>query len=149
MIQDTNMNKIQFRLSVLTFLAGMLALTSVQAGNESAEAVAKIDVNSAQAYVAQHENAVILDVRTPAEYDMSHITGAVNVNVQNDDFATLVAGLDKDKTYLVHCTKNPANGRSARALETLQELGFRNLYNLEGGYIAWKEAELPLTEADN
>jgi len=92
---------------------------------------------------------VILDVRTPAEYDMSHITGAMNANVQNDDFATMVAGLDKDKTYLVHCTRNPADGRSARALVTLQELGFRNLYNLEGGYIAWKEAELPLTEADN
>ncbi len=149
MIQDTNMNKNKFRLSVLTFLAGMLALTSVQAGNESTEAIAKIDVNSAQEYVAQHENAVIMDVRTPAEYDMSHITGAMNVNVQNDDFATMVAGLDKDKTYLVHCTRNPADGRSARALETLQELGFRNLYNLEGGYIAWKEAELPLTEANN
>ncbi len=143
------MNMINFRLSGLTFLAGMLALTSVQAGNESAEAVAKIDVNTAQEYVAQHENAVIMDVRTPAEYDLSHITGAVNVNVQNDDFASTVAGPDKDKTYLVHCTRNPANGRSARALEKLQELGFRNLYNLEGGYIAWKEAELPLTEANN
>jgi len=143
------MNKTKFRFSVLAFLAGILALTSVQAGGEAAETVAKIDVNSAQEYVAQHENAVILDVRTPAEYDMSHITGAMNVNVQNDDFATMVAGLDKDKTYLVHCTRNPADGRSARALVTLQELGFRNLYNLEGGYIAWKEAELPLTEADN
>ena len=143
------MNKTKFRFSVLAFLAGILALTSVQAAGEAAETVAKIDVNSAQEYVAQHENAVILDVRTPAEYDMSHITGAMNVNVQNDDFATMVAGLDKDKTYLVHCTRNPADGRSARALETLQELGFRNLYNLEGGYIAWKEAELPLTEAKN
>ena len=141
------MNKIRFHLSGLTFLAGMLALASVQAGNEST--VAKIDVNSAQEYVAQHENAVIMDVRTPVEYEMSHITGAMNVNVQNDDFVSMVAGLDKDKTYLVHCTRNPADGRSARALETLQELGFRNLYNLEGGYIAWKEAELPLTEADN
>ena len=137
------MNKTKFRFSVLTFLAGILALISVQAGGEAAETAAKIDVNSAQEYVAQHENAVILDVRTPAEYDMSHITGAMNVNVQNDDFATMVAGLDKDKTYLVHCTRNPADGRSARALETLQELGFRNLYNLEGGYIAWKKQSYP------
>ena len=68
------MNKTKFRFSVLTFLAGILALTSVQAGGEAAETAAKIDVNSAQEYVAQHENAVILDVRTPAEYDMSHIT---------------------------------------------------------------------------
>ncbi len=70
----------------------------------------------------------------------------MNVNVQDDDFASLVAGLDKDRTYLVHCTANPVDGRSSRAMETLQSLGFRNLYSLEGGYIAWKEAELPLTE---
>ncbi len=143
------MNKINFRLSSLIFLAGILAMTSVQAEDEAGEAVEKIDVHAAQEYAAQHENAVLLDVRTPAEYEMSHIPGAVNVNVQNDDFASMVAGLDKNKTYLVHCTKNPANGRSARALETLQELGFRNLYSIEGGYVAWREAELPLAEADN
>jgi rhodanese-related sulfurtransferase len=78
---------------------------------------------------------------------MSHITGAMNIDVQDENFANMVAALDKDKTYLVHCIKNPAGGRSSRALETLQELGFKNLYNLEGGYIAWQEAALPLTEA--
>jgi rhodanese-related sulfurtransferase len=131
------------------FLAGMLSMTSALAEDTAETAVEKIDVKTAQDYVAQHENAVIMDVRTPAEYTLSHIPGAMNVNVQDDDFATMVAALDKDKTYLVHCTKNPANGRSARALETLRELGFRNLYSLEGGYIAWKEADLPLTEGDN
>jgi rhodanese-related sulfurtransferase len=99
--------------------------------------------------VAKNDNAVIVDVRTPTEFDMSHITGAMNVNVQNDDFAAMVAKLDKDKTYLVHCTRNPENGRSSRALETMQSLGFKNLYSLKGGYVAWKEAELPLTETDN
>lgn len=148
-IEDTNMNKFSFRLSGLILLAGMLATTSTQAEDEAAMAVEKINVNSAQEYVAQHENAMIVDVRTPVEYDMSHITGAMNVNVQDDDFKSMVAALDKDKTYLVHCTRNPENGRSSRALETLQELGFKNLYSLEGGYVAWKEAELPLTEAEN
>jgi len=143
------MNKTNFRLSGLMFIVGILAIASVQAEGDAGKAVAKIDVNSAQEYVAQHEHAVIMDVRTPAEFDLSHITGAMNINVQDDNFESLVAGLDKDKTYLVHCTKNPAGGRSSRALETLQDLGFKNLYNLEGGYIAWKEAELPLTGAGN
>jgi len=143
------MNKISFRLSSLIFLAGVLAMSNAQAEDEADKAVEEIDVHAAQEYAAQHENAVLLDVRTPAEYNMSHIPGAINLNVQNDDFKSMVAGLDKNKTYLVHCTKNPANGRSARALDTLQELGFRNLYSIEGGYVAWREAELPLTEADN
>jgi rhodanese-related sulfurtransferase len=34
-------------------------------------------------------------------------------------------------------------------LETLQSLGFQHLYSLEGGYVAWKDAELPLTEPSN
>ncbi len=143
------MNKTRFRLPCLALLATMFAIGVVQAGEETNMAVEKIEVTAAKDYVAQHDNAVIMDVRTPVEYDMSHITGAMNVNVQDDDFESMVAGLDKDKTYLVHCTRNPGNGRSSRALETLQSLGFKNLYSLEGGYIAWKDAELPLTEADN
>jgi len=143
------MRNTNIRLSGLICLAAVLAMVTVQAQDESASAIEKIEVTAAQDYVADHEDALIMDVRTPAEFELSHITGALNVNVQADDFESMVAGLDKDKTYLVHCTKNPANGRSSRALETLQSLGFRNLYSIEGGYIAWQEAELPLTEADN
>lgn len=126
-----------------------LAMPTVQAGEAENAATASIDVNAAQDFVAMHEDAVVIDVRTPAEYETSHITDAVNVNVQDDSFAETAAALDPDKTYIVHCTKNPADGRSSRALETLRELGFRNLYSLEGGYVAWKEAELPLTEAED
>jgi len=143
------MDNIKLRLSGVILFAVMLTMASVQAEEEQVTAVDKIKVTAAKEYVAGHDNAIIMDVRTPAEYDMSHITGALNVNVQDDDFESMVAGLDKDKTYLVHCTKNPVGGRSSRALETLQQMGFKNLYSLEGGYIAWQEAELPLTEADN
>ena len=143
------MDNIKLRLSGVILLATMLTITSVQSEEEQATAVDKIEVTAAKEYVARHDDAIIMDVRTPAEYDMSHITGAMNVNVQDDDFESMVAELDKNKTYLVHCTKNPADGRSSQALETLQQLGFKNLYSLEGGYIAWKEAELPLTEANN
>lgn len=133
----------------LCLLASVLLFTAVQAGEEAKPTVESIGVAAAREYVAQHEDAVIIDVRTPVEFDMSHITGAINANVQGDDFESLLGGLDKEKTYLVHCTRNPENGRSARALETMRRLGFKNLYSLEGGYVAWKEAELPLTEAEN
>ena len=143
------MNNTRPGLAILFSLICMLAISTIQAGEETNTAVEKIGVETAKNYVARHDNAIIMDVRTPVEYEMSHITGAMNVNVQDDDFASLVAGLDKDKTYLVHCTRNPGNGRSSRALEAMQGLGFKNLYSLEGGYVAWKEAELPLTEAEN
>ncbi len=135
--------------SGLLILASLLAVSLVQANDDVQGSVTAIEVNAAREFVARHENAVIMDVRTPVEYEMSHITGSVNVNVQDESFESMVVALDPNKTYIVHCTKNPAGGRSSRALETLKSLGFKHLYSLEGGYVAWEDAELPLTEPSN
>jgi len=135
--------------SVLLISVGLFALSLAQADDDSQDLVTTIEVNAAKEFVARHENAVIMDVRTPVEYEMSHIPGAVNVNVQDESFEGMVVALDPTKTYIVHCARNPGNGRSNRALETLQSLGFKHLYSLEGGYVAWKDAELPLTDSSN
>ena len=135
--------------SGLLILASLFAVPLAQADDDGQDPVTSIEVNAAKDFVAHHENAVIMDVRTPVEYEISHITGAVNVSVQDESFEDMAVALDPNKTYIVHCTKNPAGGRSSRALETLKSLGFKHLYNLEGGYVAWKDAELPLTEPSN
>ena len=135
--------------SGLLISASLLAVSLAQANDDIQDSVTAIEVNAAKIFVAQHENAIIVDVRTPVEYEMSHITGSVNVDVQDESFENMVIALDPNKTYIVHCIKNPADGRSSRALETLQSLGFKHLYSLKGGYVAWKDAELPLTETTN
>jgi len=139
----------RFSFSGLLILASLITLSLAQANDDSKNSTTAIKVNAVSGFLAQHEDVVILDVRTPIEYEMSHITGSVNVDVGDDSFDARVATLDSNKTYIVHCTKNPAGGRSSRALETLKNLGFKQLYSLEGGYIAWKDAELPLTEPSN
>jgi phage shock protein E len=141
--------KEKFSFSGLLILASLLAVSLAQADGDSQDSVTTIEANAAKDFVARHDNAVIMDVRTPVEYEMSHISGSVNVNVQDEFFEDMVAALDPSKTYIVHCTKNPADGRSSRALETLKSFGFKHLYSLEGGYVAWKDAELPLTETSN
>jgi len=135
--------------SGLLILVSLIAVSLAQANDDVQVSVTAIEVNAAREFVAQYEDAVIMDVRTPVEYRMSHITGSVNVDVQDESFEDKVIALDPDKTYIVHCTRNPADGRSSRALETLKGLGFKHLYSLEGGYVAWKDAELPLTETSN
>ena len=127
-------------------LLGLVVASLAQANENVQDSAAAIAVDAAVDLVASQENAVIIDVRTEIEYEQSHITGAVNVNVQGESFRDMVAALDPDKVYIVHCTKNPVGGRSSRALETMQSLGFKHLYSLEGGYVAWKDAELPLTK---
>ena len=84
---------------------------------------------------------VILDVRTPAEFQAGHIPGAVNLDLSTSDFQAKAALLDRSKVYLVHC----ASGiRSARACDMLKHLDFPNLYNLPAGFRAWSKAGHPI-----
>jgi len=100
------------------------------------------DVNVAEfARLASEKENVILDVRTAKEYQISHIAGAVNIDVSSKDFEQKVAALDKNKTYLVHCASGV---RSVRACKALDKLGFPNLYNLSGGIRAWVAAGEPV-----
>ena len=135
----------QFLLTVSVLGLLVLALP-VHADEQMYGDVETIAVGDVEDYVNMEENAVILDVRTPAEFQMSHIPDAVNMNVQDESFEQMVADLDRDQPYIVHCTKNPVDGRSAAALTKLQAMGFTNLISMEGGWVAWREAELPLVK---
>lgn len=86
--------------------------------------------------VSQNEiNSVILvDVRTPEEFAEGHLENARNINWYDADFANQFEGMDKGETLYVYCKKG---GRSARAQQLLDSLGFANVVNLEGGYDAW------------
>ena len=83
------------------------------------------------------EDVVILDVRTPQEISQGKIGDALEINVLESDFMNKVQELDPNKTYLVYCK---VGGRSSRACDMMAKAGFKNLYNLDGGYTAW-EAE--------
>lgn len=88
------------------------------------------------------DSVQLLDVRTPQEYAEGHIDGALNINVQSDDFRRLVEKeLSKDFTILVYCR---SGRRSMDAAEILTELGYK-VVNLKGGIIGWKEGGLPVT----
>ena len=138
------------QLLLTASLLGLLIPAFPALADEQIEgAVETIAVGDVEDYVNTAENAVILDVRTPAEFQMSHIPEAVNMNVQDESFEQMVADLDRDQPYIVHCTKNPVDGRSAAALTKLQAMGFTNLISMEGGWVAWREAELPLVETSS
>jgi rhodanese-related sulfurtransferase len=82
----------------------------------------------------------ILDVRTPGEFAEGHLEGAVLVDYRSPRFRQEMAQLDREKTYLVYCR---TGNRSAHALETMKDLGFRSIYHLEGGIKRWVEEGLP------
>jgi rhodanese-related sulfurtransferase len=81
-------------------------------------------------------NSVILDVRTPDECGEGIIPNAINIDIyKGQGFIYAVEELDKSKNYYVYCK---AGGRSAQACQIMNELGFENTFNLEGGFMQWK-----------
>lgn len=72
---------------------------------------------------------VILDVRTPSEYNPSHIRAAINLNLNSGTFSTDVARLSRCNTYVVYCA---SGGRSAQAVQIMQGLGFFEVYDIGG-----------------
>jgi len=77
----------------------------------------------------------ILDVRTPKEYAEGHINGSVNINYFDKDFKDQVGKLDSSKPVYVYCH---SGGRSSKAMSIMKGEGFTTVYNLTGGYSAWK-----------
>ena len=80
---------------------------------------------------------VVLDVRTAEEFADGHMPGAINLDIRGGKFAETLAGLDKSKTYLVHCA---VGGRSAKACGQMDGLKFEKVLNLSGGITAWEAA---------
>ena len=78
---------------------------------------------------------VILDVRTPEEYNAGHLKGAINLNYYDADFQKKLAAMDKRKKVVVYCA---VGGRSGQALTQMDALGFIYVLNMKGGYNAWK-----------
>ncbi|NMH23875.1 rhodanese-like domain-containing protein [Flavobacterium solisilvae] len=81
-------------------------------------------------------NAVILDVRTEDECNEGIIPNAIMIDIyKGQGFIYQIEELDKSKNYYVYCK---AGGRSAQACAVMNQLGFENTFNLEGGFMQWK-----------
>jgi rhodanese-related sulfurtransferase len=96
--------------------------------------VSPITANEAEALLAS--GAVVLDVREPAEFDVGHLPGAVNVprGVLEFRVGDHPALINPTATILLYC-KN--GGRSTLAAHTLKQMGFENVHMLSGGFDGW------------
>jgi phage shock protein E len=114
--------------------------TTATAKADDKPAVKKINLDEFEKMRAEKEN-VVLDVRTPKEFDAGHVPGAVNIDWHARDFNERVSKLDKSKTYLVHCQ---AGVRSAAASKRMAELKFEHLFDFTGGWSAYSKADKPV-----
>lgn len=82
----------------------------------------------------------LLDVRTPEEFAVSHLTGARLVS-PDAKVVDMLATLDRQRPVVVYCS---VGYRSSKLAERLQRAGFTNVMNLEGSIFAWANEDRPL-----
>lgn len=90
--------------------------------------------------------APIVDVRTPEEFLNGHIANAKNIDWNGEDFDKQIAVLDKTEPVLVYCL---SGGRSSSAASKMRNDGFKQVYELDGGMMKWRNANLPETTANS
>lgn len=88
-----------------------------------------------QKAISEDDNAAILDVRTQDEVDAGMIPDAAHIDIyKGQGFIDEVGKMDKSKNMYVYCR---TGNRSGQACQIMDGLGFKNTYNLMGGFSEW------------
>ncbi|TDX12547.1 thioredoxin domain-containing protein [Flavobacterium sp. S87F.05.LMB.W.Kidney.N] len=93
-----------------------------------------LSLDSFYSKIKSQKNPQIVDARTPEEFALNHIEGAVNFNLQSENYDQYVAKLDKSKPVFIYSI---GAGRSVILEKELLKTGFSEAYSLEGGIANW------------
>lgn len=93
-----------------------------------------LDAQSFAQRMNNDENAVVIDVRTPMEYDQGHLTGSLLIDINSPSFVNEIGKLDKTKSYYIYCK---SGGRSWHAGNYMLKQGFQSVAHLAPGILGW------------
>lgn len=104
--------------------------------------VRQLSTDSLAAWLADptQEDPLLLDVRTAAEYQVSHLPGAQRVDPEATTF-TFLENVPHDAPIVTYCS---VGYRSSALTARLQEAGYTNVINLEGSIFAWANQGRPV-----
>ncbi len=129
------MNMLKQKLLLLMVL--MIAVTFFA----QAQTVKKLDPENFDKKLKDSKEAILIDVRTPGEYGQGHLASALSIDIYANDFKSRVGKLDKSKPVFVYCK---AGSRSGSAVDIMSDMGFKEIYDLSGGIMAWQQAKKPI-----
>lgn len=129
------------KASILLFTAILFFFTSCINGQTNGEKT-NLSATEFSDKIKELPNAPLLDVRTPEEFSKGHLVNALNYNWNGDDFDKQISTLDKKQPVFVYCL---SGGRSSSAASKLRRDGFEKVYELDGGIMKWRGANLPET----
>jgi sulfur-carrier protein adenylyltransferase/sulfurtransferase len=103
---------------------------------EDVDELPEIGVQDLKEKLEAGERVAVLDVREPHEYEVANLEAQGAKLIPLGELPERLAELNQNDEIAVHCK---TGGRSARAVKLLQNAGFGNVYNVEGGITAWSE----------
>jgi len=105
-------------------------------GSTTQDSASKVSLISAAELNKVNQDILLIDVRTPGEYASGHLENSINIDYKADDFKDLIGKLDSNQEVYVYCK---VGGRSARSAKVMKEMGFKKVYDLDGGIISWEK----------
>lgn len=111
-----------------------LALAVAACGAGTTTQATLVDAAAANDLINDNPGLVVLDIRTPEEVAGGTLPGAQVIDFYSSSFQQEIAALDHDATYLVYCR---SGSRSEQATRMMADLGFSDVYELDGGVVAW------------
>lgn len=121
--------------SLLFAILGLVGTLSCQTLPDQQVLSVDVNVEDFAALIDTSDLGFLMDVRTDAEFIEGHLKGATQLNFYEASFETSLDAMDKNIPVFIYCR---SGGRSGKAAKKMKEKGFKSVYNLEGGIIAWQ-----------
>ncbi len=129
------------RLRLILAVLVASAITIAGCSSSATATIETVSPSAAAEAINSNTDAIVLDIRTPEEFDEGIIEGAVNIDFYEPDFAEQLDGLDKNADYVVYCR---SGSRSGQSIPTFRELGFTSVIEIDGGISGWYQNGLPV-----
>lgn len=128
----------RFWLSALLLL--LFGFLSISVSAQSDSPYERVNVNQLmnELEIRSPSDILLLDVRTPKEFEEGQIAGAVNINLFSNDFENQVNNLDKQKKVYVYCRSGK---RSKKASRIMEKLGFSDIKDVDGGFRVYQKLQ--------
>ena len=107
------------------------------------KAVTELSPEEFKSRLSSTPDAVLIDVRKPEEVAEGMIQGAINIDYLNFGFTENIDSLDHAKPYFLYCKTGK---RSSGAADKMSQLGFQEIFVLEGGINNWKDKGLEMVQ---
>lgn len=122
-----------FTLLVISALLVVTCAPIKEGGDVTAQQVAQM--------LRKDTSIILVDVRTPEEYQQEHIKGGRLMDYYSAEFHALLQTLPKEKPIIFYCR---SGRRSSEAMKFLSSIGYSRVFNLIGGIIQWKKDRQPV-----